>query len=349
MPVPQREENGKFPTFAFPGGYPIYYLAADNEVLCPDCANFPEAFTTEEKRTAVRTGKDQEEGTPDYTDRMWELVAVDIHEEGLPLTCSNCNKEIPSAYGPTKYDYMEMVQDWARKLTGHEFNETDADDCADFVGDKDTEQEGNYNQIGKWVQEFIDQYLEEPPGGGESAGRRLSRDAGDLFTTPRKEEADFVKSVLRKNHIRYESQEEDRGHQSGWRYCIYVSKDIIDKASVIVDEALTEREYEREDSRGAAGRRMKIGYPITYRAVSYGGYLVKDETTDKDVYIQVDYDFPGLATSFGWNGKLLPKTKLRAVNIKDDELIAAEIYSAIQYLDANEGKVVEDPGYFGDE
>ena len=82
--------------------------------------------------------------------------------------------------------------------------------------------------------------------------------------------------------------------------------------------------------------------------MSYGGYLVTDKNTGQDRYFQTDYDFPGLATSFGWNGKILPMTKLRAVRIEPTDKTAAEIYSAIQYLDANEGKIVEDPGYFGD-
>lgn len=266
MPSPHWDEDGKVPTYAFPGGYPMYYLMADNEILCPDCANMPEAYTSEEKRTAIRTGKDQEEGAPDYTDREWEITAADIHYEGLPLVCANCNKEIPSAYGPTNYDYHDMVQDWARQILGYELNETDADDALEFVKGKDSDQEGNYNQVGKWVKEFIESNLEEPEDGGEPVDRQQT-----------------------------------------------------------------------------------IANPITYETYRHGGYIVTEKDTGKDILIQTDYEFPDLAITFGWNGKLLSKTKLRAVNIKDDDKTGAEIYSAIQYLDANEGKVVEDPGYFGDE
>jgi hypothetical protein len=39
-------------------------------------------------------------------------------------------------------------------------------------------------------------------------------------------------------------------------------------------------------------------------------------------------------------------TKLRAVNVDPKDEASAQIYSAIQYLDKNEGKVVEDPGYW---
>jgi hypothetical protein len=264
MPSPQREENGKFPTFAFPGGYPIYYLMADNEILCPDCANLPEAYTTAEKREAIKSGIDQEEGTPDYTDRDWEIVAVDIHEEGLPLTCANCNKEIPSAYGPTDDDYIEMIKDWWHQITGDYPRGTDLLEVVEYVKDGDKEEDGNYNVVGELVKRYISEL-----------------------------------------------------------------------------DAITERP--------AAGRRQKFTFdPITYEAMSYGGYLVKDETTGRTVYIQTDLDFPSLAMDFGWSGRLLPKTKLRAVNIKDDDLTGAEIYSAILYLDEHEGDVVEDPGYFGE-
>ena len=112
----------------------------------------------------------------------------------------------------------------------------------------------------------------------------------------------------------------------------------------------------------AVGRRQEIRNPITYEGNRFGHYLVTSvEATawTKDIhgtivarppkhelYFQTDWDFPGLAETFGWNGKILPMTKTRAVNIKDDDQIGREIYSAIQYLDANEGKVVEDPGYW---
>ena len=113
------------------------------------------------------------------------------------------------------------------------------------------------------------------------------------------------------------------------------------------------------------GRRQKIRNPITYEGNRFGHYLVttvEDTEWTKDIhgttiarppkhelYFQTDWDFPGLAETFGWDGKILPMTKTRAVNIKDDDQIGREIYSAIQYLDKNEGKIVEDPGYWEDE
>jgi len=34
-----RTENGTLPAFAWPGGYPMYYVTTDGCVLCPSCAN----------------------------------------------------------------------------------------------------------------------------------------------------------------------------------------------------------------------------------------------------------------------------------------------------------------------
>ena len=33
-----RESTGALPAYAWPGGYPFYYLDANNDVLCPACA-----------------------------------------------------------------------------------------------------------------------------------------------------------------------------------------------------------------------------------------------------------------------------------------------------------------------
>jgi hypothetical protein len=84
---PQRDENGNLPAYAWPGGYPIYYLCADNGVLCPNCAN---------KESAVRPAEQH----PDYPDYdQWRIVAGDINWEDADLTCDNCDTRIESAYG----------------------------------------------------------------------------------------------------------------------------------------------------------------------------------------------------------------------------------------------------------
>jgi hypothetical protein len=81
-----RDELGHLPAYAWPGGYPIYYLAADNGTMCPKCAN-----STDCNRP------DLDPECPD--DDQWRIVAYGIHWEGAPIICANCNSEIESAYG----------------------------------------------------------------------------------------------------------------------------------------------------------------------------------------------------------------------------------------------------------
>ena len=66
-----RDEDGKLPSYAWPGGYQILYLDRDNETLCPDCAN-------------------DEDEVPE---------AHFIHWEGASEFCAECNAEFESEYG----------------------------------------------------------------------------------------------------------------------------------------------------------------------------------------------------------------------------------------------------------
>jgi hypothetical protein len=43
-----RDEAGKLITYAWPGGYPVFYVTADAGILCPDCARMAEAERTRE-------------------------------------------------------------------------------------------------------------------------------------------------------------------------------------------------------------------------------------------------------------------------------------------------------------
>jgi hypothetical protein len=74
-----RQSDGKLPAFAWPGGYPIVYMARDNGILCPACAN----------------AYNQERDNPDQL----EPVAFFVHYEGPTEQCENCSATIESAYG----------------------------------------------------------------------------------------------------------------------------------------------------------------------------------------------------------------------------------------------------------
>lgn len=67
---------------------------------------------------------------------------------------------------------------------------------------------------------------------------------------------------------------------------------------------------------------------ITYSQVQFGNYILKEVGTGKDILIQTESDKIGIAQTFGWSGT---------------EYQAEE---AINFLDKNEGKEVDDPGYF---
>ena len=183
MPSPVRE-NGKFPYYAFPGGYTIIYIAGDNEVLCPECANLPEAYSTAEKREAIKKGLDREDGPPDYTDRAWELVAVDTYDEGLPIQCAHCNKDIESSYGPTDADYRDMIRDWHHQITKRDPSAGVLEDILQYVKDEEeneggpNDMRGNYHSVGVFVREFIDNDAkshEKPVGRRQSNTQQIDR------------------------------------------------------------------------------------------------------------------------------------------------------------------------------
>jgi len=67
---------------------------------------------------------------------------------------------------------------------------------------------------------------------------------------------------------------------------------------------------------------------ITLQLGQFGwDYLVVADD-GRDLLVQNDYDYPGLATTFGWSGD------------------AEDIAAAQEYLDNHLFESVEDPGYF---
>ena len=75
-----RDSDGNHPKWAWPGGYPIYYMAADDSVVCASCAN----------GSAYRTWNED--------DLEHIIVAHGINWEDSALYCDDCNGRIESAY-----------------------------------------------------------------------------------------------------------------------------------------------------------------------------------------------------------------------------------------------------------
>ena len=68
------EKTGKLPAYAWPGGYPVFYLSKHGLVLCPKCANDP---------------AEAHEDPP---------VASGVNWEDPTLFCDDCSEHIESAY-----------------------------------------------------------------------------------------------------------------------------------------------------------------------------------------------------------------------------------------------------------
>lgn len=79
--------NGELPYTA--EGYPIFYLTADNGVLCPNCAN--------ENINLIN----------DEYDTQWYIISYGINYEDTSLYCDHCSKIIESAYGDDEDDQSE--------------------------------------------------------------------------------------------------------------------------------------------------------------------------------------------------------------------------------------------------
>lgn len=82
-----RNTDGQLATYAWPGGYPLYYIAQDGGILCPDDA-----------RKAEREGL---AGDPDAP--QWNIVAAEANWEDAFLFCDHCHARIPSAYAEDEW------------------------------------------------------------------------------------------------------------------------------------------------------------------------------------------------------------------------------------------------------
>ncbi len=71
--------------YAWPGGYPVYTILADGEMLCAACARAEFRQIARSTRDNLRDG--------------WRAAGAAIHWEGPDEYCMHCNKALQSAYG----------------------------------------------------------------------------------------------------------------------------------------------------------------------------------------------------------------------------------------------------------
>lgn len=88
-------DDGKVQSYAWPGGYPLYFVCEDDGVLCPNCVSENRSLIN---RAAIR----QCELSCD--DTQWRVVATDVNYEDTSLYCDNCRKRIESAYAEDSAD-----------------------------------------------------------------------------------------------------------------------------------------------------------------------------------------------------------------------------------------------------
>jgi hypothetical protein len=70
-------------SYAWPGGYPVFYICADGGCLCPTCVgdHLPEIGQA-----------------GDYRDDQWNIVGGNINYEDPCMFCDHCGNRIESAY-----------------------------------------------------------------------------------------------------------------------------------------------------------------------------------------------------------------------------------------------------------
>ena len=73
MPM-QRNDDGTFPAYAWPGGYTLMYHTRDGSVVCAECAN-----------REVDGGQ--------------AVIGQDVYWESATMQCDDCNGDIESSYG----------------------------------------------------------------------------------------------------------------------------------------------------------------------------------------------------------------------------------------------------------
>lgn len=72
--------------YAWPGGYPLFFICDDGAALCCKCAKA-------ERRNILESIAHNQRGSG------WRVEAMDVNWEDAELICDGCNHLIESAYG----------------------------------------------------------------------------------------------------------------------------------------------------------------------------------------------------------------------------------------------------------
>ena len=85
-------------TYAWPGGYPIYYLTGDNATICPKCANRVEnEYRLELLGDMCNWCIDPEYDPMSFVDELPKYADVNYEDDNK--YCEDCGQRIECAYG----------------------------------------------------------------------------------------------------------------------------------------------------------------------------------------------------------------------------------------------------------
>ncbi len=85
--------------YAWPGGYPTYFVTSDGAALCHACGR---------KHGALITSSIREHSVEAWRGADgWRVAALDVNWEDSELCCDHCSKAIESAYDKTEQDEMD--------------------------------------------------------------------------------------------------------------------------------------------------------------------------------------------------------------------------------------------------
>jgi len=77
--------------YAWPGGYPVYVVMADGELLCRDCARKNYKLIVQHVDDSNMFGD-------------WRALGAEVLWEGEDNHCGHCSCELESAYGEPEAD-----------------------------------------------------------------------------------------------------------------------------------------------------------------------------------------------------------------------------------------------------
>lgn len=72
-----KDADEDYAGYAWPGGYPVYYITPDGGIFCPNCVNENKELCEQE-----------DDGSMEVL--QWRIIGAKINEEDLELKCDNC-------------------------------------------------------------------------------------------------------------------------------------------------------------------------------------------------------------------------------------------------------------------